>query len=214
MNLWRRVSRARQSPDKKSRRERGAALVEFALVAPLFFLVVFGGIELGLMARVSLTLNDASRTAVRTASIERDRVDADADILEDVNRRLGGLNGELVRVTIWNADTLSSDFDDLSMNCRTGTSQFDECTVYTAAQVDTIVANPDVFTNPALATTAMTLPAMAFDPSRRVDSTGGVINVGIHIEYEYQFVTGFFDTTTLTSTSIEVIETELDILDP
>ena len=46
-------------------------MVEFALVAPMFFFIVFGGIELGLMFRSYLALENLSRSAARIVSIER-----------------------------------------------------------------------------------------------------------------------------------------------
>jgi hypothetical protein len=34
-------------------------------------------------------------------------------------------------------------------------------------------------------------------------------NLGIYIEYEYQYVTGFFDSITLSATSVEVVELDM-----
>lgn len=208
MNLWSRVSRARRGSEKKSFRERGAALVEFALVAPLFFLVVFGGIELGLMARSTLTVQDASRTAVRTAAIERAESDADAAILEAVQRRLTGLNGRLERVIIFKADTLASE---LPAACAGGANLDNLCTTYNAAHLEAVLADPMLLTDPMLAAAAGFPAAPGFTTAQRVDTTGNneIINIGIHIDYTYQFVTGFFDTTTISSTSIEVVELSL-----
>lgn len=49
---------------------RGAAAIEFALVAPLFVLMIFGMIEFGRMAMVQQVLTNASREGARTAVIE------------------------------------------------------------------------------------------------------------------------------------------------
>ena len=50
-------------------RRRGGALVEFALVAPLLFLLVFGMIDLGRMVMVQQALTNASREAGRRAGL-------------------------------------------------------------------------------------------------------------------------------------------------
>ena len=70
---------------RRALRERGASTVEFALVSPLFFLILFGGIELGLMFRGNLSVEDMTRNAARVASIVRD--DPEADRFIDRSRR-------------------------------------------------------------------------------------------------------------------------------
>jgi Flp pilus assembly protein TadG len=56
---------------QSSRRERrGAAVVEFAIVAPIFMLFVFGIIEYGRMVMVQQILTNASREGARVAVLE------------------------------------------------------------------------------------------------------------------------------------------------
>lgn len=210
MYEWIRRSRARRNSENKSFRDRGAAAVEFALVAPLFFFIVFGGIELGLLARSSLSLEDVTRRSARIASIERNRPNADAEILTSVQNRIDSLNGELIRVVIFKADSLATDFEDLPSGCAltdptmpTSDDVASECTAYTASEVAAIAADP---TSPA----ATAISNAGFTPAERINGSQ-VINIGVHVEYRYQFVTGFFDTTILTSTSIEVVEADLDV---
>ena len=52
------------------RKKRGAAAVEMALVAPLFFLIVFGIIEFGRCVMVQQLLTNASREGVRRAVLD------------------------------------------------------------------------------------------------------------------------------------------------
>jgi Flp pilus assembly protein TadG len=53
---------------RKNRSERrGAAVVEFAIVAPVFFLLVIGLIEFGRALMVQQVLTNASRVGARTA---------------------------------------------------------------------------------------------------------------------------------------------------
>jgi Flp pilus assembly protein TadG len=49
---------------------RGAAVVEFAIVAPVFFLLVFGMIEYGRMVMVQQVLTNASREGARQAVLD------------------------------------------------------------------------------------------------------------------------------------------------
>jgi Flp pilus assembly protein TadG len=48
---------------------RGAAMVEFAIVAMLFFLLVFGIMEFSLLMKDYLTLNQAVREGARAAAV-------------------------------------------------------------------------------------------------------------------------------------------------
>lgn len=55
----------------QSRRDRGQALAEFALVAPIFFLLVFGVIQVGLVMASQNGLVDGVRDAARRAATYR-----------------------------------------------------------------------------------------------------------------------------------------------
>jgi Flp pilus assembly protein TadG len=52
------------------RNRRGAAVVEFAIVAPVFFLLVFGMIEYGRLVMVQQILTNASREGARQAVLD------------------------------------------------------------------------------------------------------------------------------------------------
>ncbi len=53
-------------------RERGAALVEFALLLPVLVLLIFGIVEFGRAYNASVTLTHATREGVRELAISRD----------------------------------------------------------------------------------------------------------------------------------------------
>jgi Flp pilus assembly protein TadG len=57
------------------RNENGQALVEFALVAPLLFLILFGIIQFGIAFMHSVTLTDAVRAGARKAAVSRSAAD-------------------------------------------------------------------------------------------------------------------------------------------
>lgn len=61
--------RACRVKHKHSRARRGASAVEFSLVAPVFFLVIFGFIENGRMLMLQHALTNAAREGCRTAGL-------------------------------------------------------------------------------------------------------------------------------------------------
>jgi Flp pilus assembly protein TadG len=52
------------------KKRRGAAVVEFAIVAPVFFLLIFGMIEYGRMVMVQQIITNASREGARRAVLD------------------------------------------------------------------------------------------------------------------------------------------------
>jgi Flp pilus assembly protein TadG len=57
------------------RREEGQALVEFALVAPILFLILFGIVQFGIAFKHSIALTDAVRAGARKATVSRSLAD-------------------------------------------------------------------------------------------------------------------------------------------
>ncbi|MBN1851521.1 MAG: pilus assembly protein [Pirellulales bacterium] len=80
------------------RNRQGAAVVEFAIVAPVFFLLVFGMIEYGRMVMVQQVLTNASREGARRAVL--DGV-TDADVTTAVSDYLtnASISGATTTVT-------------------------------------------------------------------------------------------------------------------
>jgi len=80
------------------RNRRGAAAVEFAIVAPIFFLMVFGMIEFGRMVMVQQVLTNASREGARIAVLDGA---TKALVVSKVNTYLtsAGISGATVTTT-------------------------------------------------------------------------------------------------------------------
>jgi Flp pilus assembly protein TadG len=76
---------------------RGAAAVEFAFVAPVFFLFVFGMIEYGRMVMVQQILTNASREGARQAVLDGATTSA---VTSAVNNYLTGSSVSGATVTI------------------------------------------------------------------------------------------------------------------
>lgn len=62
-----------KSPDSfESRSECGAALVEFTILMPVFFLLLFGMVEFGSMLWLQNNMTNAAREGLRTATVRGD----------------------------------------------------------------------------------------------------------------------------------------------
>ena len=67
MKRERSMGRRHSNPRRNSKGNRGEGLVEFALVLPLFFLLMFGILDMGHLYFVKVTLENAVRQAGRFA---------------------------------------------------------------------------------------------------------------------------------------------------
>lgn len=98
-------------PHSRRTSRDGAATVEFALVAPLFMILVLGVAEMGRAIDVSTNLTAAIREGGRLASMNSaDAIpvgmNANQKIIHDIRNMLiaGGINGNEVDITITHAD--------------------------------------------------------------------------------------------------------------
>jgi Flp pilus assembly protein TadG len=64
------VNAVRRLRGRSGREDRGAVIVEFALIAPLLLMLVFGIIDFGWMIDRSNVVNNVARDAARTASLD------------------------------------------------------------------------------------------------------------------------------------------------
>jgi len=80
------------------RKRRGAAVVEFAVVAPVFFLLVFGMIEYGRMVMVQQVITNASREGARTAVLDG-ATTAEVESTIESYLQSAGISGATVTVT-------------------------------------------------------------------------------------------------------------------
>jgi Flp pilus assembly protein TadG len=80
-------------------RRRGAAAVEFAVVAPVFLLLVFGIVEFGRMLMVHQVLTNAAREGARRAVL---RGTTSADVVNTVRNYLAGtsINAQAATVAL------------------------------------------------------------------------------------------------------------------
>src|SRR5690606_37700247 len=93
------------SRTRPNRRDKGATLVEMAMVLPILLLIIIGITEVGLYFKDYLTVTYSSREGARVAAFAGDSIDADCQILIAVGEFLGQANlDKLDRVEIYIAN--------------------------------------------------------------------------------------------------------------
>jgi Flp pilus assembly protein TadG len=81
---------------RRSPREDGSAVVEFALLLPILFLVLLAAIQVGLLAKDQLLLTQASRAGAREAAVTLD----DGAVRDAALTAAGGLDPARVDVGV------------------------------------------------------------------------------------------------------------------
>jgi hypothetical protein len=90
-------------------RERGAVMVEMALILPLLLLLVIGSIEFGLLFHERLTIASAASSAARTGATMGERDEADFAILQALEAGLYNQvdTAVIIRVEIFKANPIT-----------------------------------------------------------------------------------------------------------
>ena len=121
--------------DSGARRgERGAALVEAAIVTPLLLMLVFGIIEFGFAFKDTLTLANGSRSGARVASAAGTDPSADWFVLQAVK----GATGSLANVNEIVVFKATGPNGVVPASCASGTPSGGSCNVYMAADYSSI----------------------------------------------------------------------------
>ena len=88
--------------------EDGQALVEFALVAPILFLLLFGIVQFGIAFMNNVALTDAVRAGARKAAVSRSAADPTQATKSAVLGAANDLNQSKVSITV-TSDWVSGD---------------------------------------------------------------------------------------------------------
>ena len=160
----------------RARDERGATLVEAAIILPVVVLIVFGIIEFGLAFKDSLTVSSATRAGARTASAEPRQPTFNTDTAKAVARAVSALpSGSVEQLWIYKANADGDPVDgggSAYTSCNT-------CAVFTwDVATDQFIRQPGPDWNP------MTQNACVGD--------SGHDAVGVYLKVNHDFVTGFF----------------------
>jgi len=181
-------------------------MTEAALISPLFFALLFGVIEMGILFRDHLTITNATRDGARTAAAAGSDVDADWRILQTINQSAAAASrGDIQRIVIFKATSTS---DKPSAACKAGTAVDGVCNVYTAADFARPQSDFDC---------SNLLLDKRFCPFGPISPTGppyyrdtrmsALGYIGVYIEMNHRYVTGFFGkNVTIRDTSVVRIE--------
>jgi Flp pilus assembly pilin Flp len=197
---------------RRHRDERGTAIVEFALIAPILFLILFGIIEFGFVFKDSLTLTNMTRSGVRTGAAVGNATSPDADfqILQAIAGASGALSSNINYVIVFKASSSSGTVPSACITAAQGGTQgvSGECNIYSPTEISTIKsqtwAQQSGTGNWGCGTT--TWDGDYCPGSRIVSQSAGPDYLGVSISAHHSNVTGFFHSLTMTDTSIMRLE--------
>jgi hypothetical protein len=159
--------------------DRGAVMVEMAIVVPIFLLLVFGMLEFGLAFKNKLTMAHAVNQATRRATVLGNDGTSDIEILEAFEEGLVGAASVdwVVYVDIFRAndDGTKDVWDRYTVDADGVPCDWDPCP-------DPAIVDPVVYGSPE------DYPPCARDIS--LDPSDGVDTVGVEVEYTHTWVTG------------------------
>lgn len=180
----------RRTRAKGHRRCRGAALTEAAIVSPIFFALIFGVIEMGVMFRDQLTISNATRDASRAAAASGNEIDADYRILQAVQQSAAAAaRNDIQKIIVFKAGGPSATVP-ASCTAIAGTGGVDGvCNVY---QVGDLARPPGDFNCAVTAVDRYLCPTSVANRDTRLASLG---YIGIYVQLNHRYVTGFFGTT-------------------
>ena len=160
-------------------RDRGAVMVEMAIVVPIFLLLVFGMLEFGLAFKNKLTMAHAANQATRRATVLGNDATADIEILQAFEEGLVGAASVdwIVYVDIFrgNDDGSKDVWDRYTYDADGVPCDWDPCP-------DPAIVDPVVYGSPD------NYPPCARDIS--LDPSDGVDTIGVEVEYTHTWVTG------------------------
>lgn len=170
----------RNNPPRRRGRGRssGQALVEFALIAPIFFVVFFGIVEFSFILTTLSGFNFAAREGARYGSIiGNSDPNADQGILSAIITRSQVLPfGTPISVDIYKAN------QDGSCVSSTGTG---------SGALGTPSCTEDFYTFSSK--TSYTASFTGWSPTSRNDTLIGADYLGVHVLFQYTFVTSFLN---------------------
>lgn len=192
-------------------RNRGAVVVEAALVMPILALILFGLAELGLAWRSSSNVATTARAAALSLSRDADARMADYNALSQVHAQLAS-GDEILSVIIYRTDGTTGDVpgacSTIAAGLASGTGGVPGlCNVYSGSYLASMTtADHD---HPTCAGDA---DAYLCPTSRRTSFAAGD-RVGVEIRIRHDWITGFLpgDGRTIADRGVAALEPELTL---
>jgi len=199
---------------RRARGDRGLAMVEFAIVAPLLALLVAGIVEYGTLWRDNLTVTSSTRAAARVVSNLGDNYLSDYEAILSLDAGLAAIDG----VTVEGAlvfDASAADGSPHSSCFDAGGDPQDSsgfCNYYTGAEVaamasvDCTVSCSEFPDNSNCSGGMTTYYCPQTD--RETDQASGLSSVGVWVRLSRDYFTGLFpgDGVTITDQTVMKVE--------
>lgn len=172
-------------------------MVEFALVLPLFVLLLYGSIEVGLLFKTQGAYEEAAFEAVRVAAAAANATDADQQALVQLQTMLPAENlANIASVTIYDATASGAPIAPIT---ATGSVTSTFYTIYTY--------RPGVgFVCPGTSTPPPCASGSSWNPAVRNTRVPSLDNIGLKIMYTYRSLTGFLPSYTSTQIATALVE--------
>ncbi len=183
----------------RAQENRGIAVLEAAFVTPVFFILIFGVIELGLTMNDYLATANTVRAGSRVASASGYDVYADYGILQAVERESSALpRSSITRIVVYKASGFGQP---PTATCQAGTAVSGVCNVYTPSHFNTPKASFGCLAGESL-------DKYWCPTTRKVTLTGtGPDYVGVWMTVQHKTITRMFVTAqTLTDQSVIQLE--------
>lgn len=189
MRLFRTNRRTRSN--RSGSNERGAAMVEFAIIAIVLLSLAFGTFEMGSAWSDSQLLTQAARSGARNATQLGKNAAADSFAVESIEAALGDLRDDVTRIVIYDANAVDGSMPPACVAANPpGVAGL--CSVYEKNDFGTYGAWADG----------------AWLPSDRVNTPQSADYLGVRVEVARPYVTGFFNGSTFAMADTTVMRVE------
>lgn len=171
--------------------DRGAAMVELAIMATVLLTLVFGVFETGMAWSDSQLVTQATRAGARSVSQLGVNTQADSFAVQTIEAALGDLGDDVTRIVIYDA---SASDGAMSTACAAAPPPgiAGQCSVYDQTHFGTYGAWSDG----------------AWAPSDRDNDLTTGDYLGVAVEVDRPFITGFLDGTSFTIVDTTVMKIE------
>lgn len=173
--------------------DRGAILAEAAFVTPIFFYLLFGIIDYGLLFRDYLTLGNGTTAGARMAAVQGNANTADWEIIQRVKKELAAVNTTTITKLVVFKPTAGS--GSIPSTCQSAAAPGvvpGLCNLYAPSR-DWIATDPTLY-----GCTPPNDRASGYCPSTRKVAVSGANGppdyVGIYVEFNHLFLTRLFGT--------------------
>lgn len=176
---------------RRAGNEDGAALVEFAIMATVLLTLVFGTFETGMAWSDSQLVTQAARAGARSVSQLGVNAQADSFAVQSIEAALGDLSGDVTRIVIYDAAAADGTMP-ASCAAAAPPGVAGQCSIYDASHFGTYGSWTDG----------------SWPPGDRNNGLATGHYLGVSVEIDRPFITGFLDGTGFTITDTTVMKIE------